>query len=76
VPDRLAALADELGHSLDDVRDLWNERAAVREFDGGLSRAEAEHAAYDDVAQLLRAARRGPRAAGAEAAGRSKAESR
>lgn len=29
--------------------DDWEERAAIREFDGGLSRAEAEAAAYDDV---------------------------
>lgn len=31
--------------------DLWSERAAIMEFDGGLSRAEAERAAYAEVAQ-------------------------
>ena len=30
--------------------DLWLERAAIIEFDGGLSRADAERAAYAEVA--------------------------
>lgn len=30
--------------------DLWEERAAIMEFDGGLSRADAERAAYAEVA--------------------------
>lgn len=30
--------------------DTWEERAAIREFDGGLSRAEAERTAYAEVA--------------------------
>lgn len=29
--------------------DWWEERAAIREFDGGMSRAEAEAAAYAEV---------------------------
>lgn len=29
--------------------DLWLERAAIIEFDGGLSRADAERAAYAEV---------------------------
>ena len=29
--------------------DNWEERAAIREFDGGQDRAEAEAAAYDEV---------------------------
>ncbi len=33
-------------------RDLFEERAAVREFDGGLSRADAEAAALGDLAQI------------------------
>lgn len=28
---------------------LWQERAAIREFDGGMERADAERAAYGDV---------------------------
>lgn len=31
--------------------DAWEERAAIREFDGGLMRAEAERAAYGEVAR-------------------------
>jgi hypothetical protein len=29
--------------------DHWQERAAIREFDGGMTREEAEAAAYEDV---------------------------
>lgn len=29
--------------------DRWTERAAIREFDGGQSRADAEQSAYDEV---------------------------
>jgi hypothetical protein len=29
--------------------DRWEERAAIREFDGGMTRAEAEAAAYGDL---------------------------
>lgn len=29
--------------------DEWEERAAIREFDGGQARVEAEAAAYDEV---------------------------
>lgn len=29
--------------------DHWQERAAIREFDGGMSREEAEVAAYEDL---------------------------
>lgn len=29
--------------------DEWEERAAIREFDGGMTREEAEAAAYEDV---------------------------
>jgi hypothetical protein len=38
-PDRLA-----------DARDQFHERAAIAEFDGGMSRADAERAAYDEIA--------------------------
>lgn len=30
----------------------WSERAAIREYDGGLSRAEAERAAYEYVVRM------------------------
>lgn len=29
--------------------DVWSERAAIMEFDGGLSRIEAERLAYEDI---------------------------
>jgi hypothetical protein len=49
------------------VLEAWAERAAIREFDGGQARADAERAALDDLrahAELLAAQRRGPRSAG------------
>ena len=42
---RKAGLMREVWDQFDD----WEERAAIREFDGGMTRAEAEAAAYDDV---------------------------
>jgi len=44
-PARKAALMREVWPSYDD----FEERAAIREFDGGMSRAEAEEAAYAEV---------------------------
>lgn len=40
-----AALMREIWPEYDD----WDERAAIREFDGGMSRADAEAAAYAEV---------------------------
>ena len=31
------------------IRERWNERAAIAEYDGGLSRTEAELLAWDEV---------------------------
>lgn len=42
---RRAELMREVWPDFDD----WNERAAIREYCGGMSRAEAEAAAYGDV---------------------------
>jgi len=40
--------------SLDDnCKEFFNERAGIREFDGGLSRQEAESAAQQDVRRWL-----------------------
>lgn len=36
-------------HIAEDFREAFEERAAVREFDGGLDRIEAERAAEDDL---------------------------
>lgn len=64
-PERLALLAKRSGRSIDDVTELWNERAAIREYIAGKSRKEAERLALDDVAdEVLRgvSAPRGRRA--------------
>ncbi|MFD2112546.1 hypothetical protein [Thiorhodococcus fuscus] len=42
-----------------DLREYFEERAAIAEFDGGLSRSEAERQAYDLTRDLLQ--RRHPR---------------
>lgn len=52
-PERLALLAKRSGRTVDDVTELWNERAAIREFDGGKKRKEAEQLALDDVADVV-----------------------
>lgn len=36
-----------------DAVELWSERAAVREFDGGMDRADADAAALIDVARAV-----------------------
>jgi len=42
-------LARRLGLDADQLLEWWHERAAVREFDGGLTREAAELAAFDDL---------------------------
>jgi hypothetical protein len=68
-------LANRFGADPDDLTEWWQERSAVREYDGGQARAEAEAAALEDVraefdplagatpivAGLAEAPRRGPR---------------
>lgn len=57
-------LARTLGVDADALVEQWAERAAIREFEGGQSRADAERDALEDV----RAAhRKGPRSAGSHA---------
>lgn len=45
----LRAISRTTKRTLADVLEHFNERAAIREYDGGMSRAEAERAALDDV---------------------------
>ncbi len=45
----LRALSNQKGIAYAEVVELWMERAAIREFDGGMTRADAERAALDDV---------------------------
>jgi hypothetical protein len=33
--------------------ELWHERAAIREYDGGLDRERAEQAAYYDLRRIV-----------------------
>jgi hypothetical protein len=50
-----AALVWVKDHRADLMREVWpefddfEERAAIREFDGGIGRSDAEAAAYDEV---------------------------
>lgn len=37
----------------DDAQEFYQERAGVRQFDGGLSRREAEAAAWEDTLRYL-----------------------
>lgn len=39
---------------LGDYRELYEERAAIREFDGGQLRKDAELAAYKEVVEIMR----------------------
>lgn len=48
--ERLAALHDR---SCLDITELFLERAAIREFDGNMSRAEAERLAMQDVEEMF-----------------------
>lgn len=55
-------LARTLGVDPDLLVEEWSERAAIREYEGGQSRADAERDALDDVRM---AHRRGPKSVGA-----------
>lgn len=50
---RLEILARRSKRTLDDVAELWNERAAIREYEGGKRRRDAEALAFDDVADVV-----------------------
>lgn len=52
-PDRLALLAKRSRRTVEDVTELWHERAAIREYEGGKRRKEAEQFALDDVANIV-----------------------
>lgn len=51
--ERLALIAKRSRRTIEDVTELWNERAAIREFEGGKRRKEAEALALDDVADVV-----------------------
>lgn len=54
----IAELASETGRDVVDLLDWWDEAAAVREYDGNVSRTDAERLAFDDVADHVRRQRR------------------
>jgi hypothetical protein len=61
-------LARELAIPADAVLEAWAERAAIREYEGGQSREDAERDAVTDVREafaLLLGGRKGPRSAAA-----------
>lgn len=56
---KLELFARKSGRGLDDVTEIWNERAAIREYEGGFKRRVAESSALDDTADIV--LRPGPR---------------
>jgi hypothetical protein len=51
--ERLTAIATEHGVPLDRLLEEWSERAAIREYLGGMPRDEAELAAIRDACDVL-----------------------
>jgi len=51
--DRLALIAKRSKRSIEDVTELWHERAAIREYEAGKKRRDAERLALDDVADVV-----------------------
>jgi hypothetical protein len=51
--DRLALIAKRSKRTIEDVTELWNERAAIRQYCGGKPLKEAERLALDDVADVV-----------------------
>jgi len=53
-PQRLRELAAELGVQAMPLLEEWDERAAIREHVAGLTRADAERLAFEDVERRWR----------------------
>ena len=51
--DRIASIAERWKRPADDVTELWSERAAVLEYEGGMSRIEAERTALDEISGMV-----------------------
>jgi hypothetical protein len=49
----IAEVAQRSGRDVVDLLDLWDERAAIREYDGEASRADAEREAAAEVEQMF-----------------------
>ena len=52
--DKLVGIAKHTGRAFHDVLELFTERAAIREFEGGTKRGEAEASALLEVAGMVR----------------------
>lgn len=52
---KLEAVSMRTWRTIEDVTEFWHERAAIREYDGGASRADAEAGALLDVAGIASA---------------------
>jgi hypothetical protein len=69
-------LAEAAGVDADELVEWWEERAAVREYDGNQPRPEAEHDALEDMRAMLEVGpwilgkRKGPRSVPVSAEGR------
>jgi hypothetical protein len=50
----LTELAAHLGMTIEATAELWIERAAIREWCGGMERRAAERAAMDDLKRMVR----------------------
>ena len=57
-----------------EIIDWWEERAAIREFEGGQDRQAAEHDALRDIELALREGRKGPKSAQLQGQSKRKAE--
>lgn len=49
----LARAKSEVSSRMPEIREVWGERAAIREFCGGMPRAQAEAEAVRDTAEVL-----------------------
>lgn len=47
----LARIAERTGVPLAELVERWSERAAIREYEGGMTRTQAEEAAFEEVKQ-------------------------
>lgn len=56
-PDAIGKIAQKAGVTRERVIEEWKERAAIREYLGGMSRVEAELVAMRDVEDVLSPAR-------------------
>lgn len=54
----MAELAERIGRDVVELLDVWDERAALREYEGEIVRAEAERLAVLDVIDLFDPQRR------------------